>query len=226
MKEARRAGIANVLVTNGCVNSKAAADVLDLTDAANIDLKCFSEAAYKKVLGGDLNAVLDFIKTAVDKQVHTELTTLIVPGMNDGAQELDACIEFIAGLSGGSQVRGRPPEHGESPVPGKPPVRGEPVKSQIPWHLSAYHPDWKWDAPATPPSLLKKTAARARSSLSFVYTGNIAGEENRTLCPYCGKSLVNRRGYRIDTAGLSLINEGGKPAYVCKSCGKSAPIRA
>jgi pyruvate formate lyase activating enzyme len=104
MRAARAAGIANVLVSNGCINAEAAEEVLDLTDAANIDLKCFSATTYEKVLGGDLETVLSFIRRAVEKGVHLELTTLVVPGLNDGAspsggrKELEKCFDFAAGL--------------------------------------------------------------------------------------------------------------------------------
>jgi len=198
MKEVRKAGFANVLVTNGCINSEAAAEILELTDAANIDLKCFSEETYAKVLGGDLSTVLGFIKIATEKGVHTELTTLVVPGLNDSEEELNACVDFIADLENGG-----------------------PTKMTIPWHLSAYHPDWKWNTPPTSPEFLARTAARAKERLSYVYTGNVAGEKNDTLCPYCGKILISRRGYRVDTSGLELREE----TYFCASCGKKAPIR-
>ena len=196
MSEARKAGAANVLVTNGCVTSEAAEEILSLTDAANIDLKCFSEETYSKILGGNLEAVLNFIRRAFEKKVHVELTTLVVSDLNDSEKELSACADFIAGLDTG-----------------------------IPWHLSAYHPDWKWKARATQPELLSEAKARAQKRLDYVYTGNIAAEENRTHCPHCGKILVNRTGYRIDNSGLILKEENGKPLYFCASCRKPAPIR-
>jgi pyruvate formate lyase activating enzyme len=204
MAAAREAGIANVLVSNGCIDSEAAGDILALTDAANIDLKCFSEDTYKRILGGDLGTVLDFIRETRRRGVHLEITTLIVPGLNDGPEETGACAEFIAGLS-----------------------------RTIPWHLSAYHPDYRWDAPPTEPAALFQTARRARQGLSYVYTGNVSGESagesgtvrfDDTPCPHCGRLLVRRRGYRIDTGGLRL--QTGEPAYHCAHCGGPAPIRA
>ena len=208
MREARKTGIANVLVTNGCVNAEAAAEILELTDAANIDLKCFSEETYSKVLGGDLETVLIFIKTALEKGVHVELTTLVVPGLNDSEKELEACADFIAGL-----------ENSVNSVYGK---------QAIPWHLSAYHPDWKWKAPATPALSLINAAAKARRRLAYVYPGNLAGEKNDTVCAHCGKILIGRRGYRVDLSGLSLKEEKEKSAGLrafCASCGKPAPVR-
>jgi pyruvate formate lyase activating enzyme len=206
MTEARKQGIANVLVSSGCVNSKASEEVLALTDAANIDLKCFSPETYSKILGGDLEAVLNFIRTACNMGVHVELTTLVVPGLNDSEQELEACVDFIAGLRNARDL-----------IPDKP---------LVPWHLSAYHPDWKWKAPPTPPEFLAQYAAKAAQRLAFVYTGNIPGETNNSVCPYCGKILVSRRAYKVNTPGLLLEKKNGKSIYTCASCGKEAPIRA
>jgi len=204
MKEARKAGTANIIVSNGCVNSEAAAEILELTDAANIDLKCFSKEIYREVLGGDLSAVLGFIRMAVEKGVHLELTTLIVPGFNDSKEEIDICRDFIAELQTG--------------------------ETTVPWHLSAYHPDYKWRAHATNPSSLIEAAKRAKEKLPFVYTGNIAlgdGEKSfsDTFCPHCGKTLISRKGYKVNTAGILLKEENGKLIYVCTACGKQSPMR-
>jgi len=198
MKEARKVGIANVLVSNGCVNSEAAAEILSLTDAANIDLKCFSAKTYAEVLGGDLSAVTDFIRVALEKGVHLELTTLVVPGLNDSTAELDKCRDFIAELSAGA--------------------------GEIPWHLSAYHPDYRWKAPPTSDESIIAAVKRAREKLAFVYAGNIVGN-NDTLCPGCGKTMIGRRSYRIDLSGISRKNQNGESAYFCAACGKKAPVR-
>jgi len=198
MKEARKAGIANVLVSNGCINSEAAEEILPLTDAANIDLKCFSEETYKKVLGGDLGAVTAFIRLAVEKGIHLELTTLLVTGLNDSKAELDKCRDFIAELKTGN--------------------------SHVPWHLSAYHPDYKWQVAATSPHSIMSAVKAAKEKLGFVYAGNIAGD-NDTFCLSCGKSIIGRRGYRIDKSGLVMKNENGTVSYYCASCGKKAPVK-
>jgi pyruvate formate lyase activating enzyme len=148
---ARKHGIANVLVTNGCINADAAAKILALTDAANVDLKCFSAQTYGKTLGGrainsgvHLNAVLEFIKLCHEMGVHIEITTLVVPDLNDSAEELNAAAEFIAS-----------------------------VDSAIPWHLTAYHPDYRWNAPPTNPDFLLNAAKNAKKILRHVHTGNI-----------------------------------------------------
>jgi pyruvate formate lyase activating enzyme len=201
MALARRHGIANVLVTNGCVNGEAAREALALADAANIDLKCFSAETYSKVLGGDLDSVLAFIKLALEKKVHVELTTLVVPGLNDSIEELDACAAFIANLRAASLCTG--------------PLR---ETHAVPWHLSAYHPEYHWNAPPTDPEFLLGIKKRASGTLPYVYAGNIAGEENSTLCPHCGKPLVRRFGYRVEILGLAAPAEG-EDYFRCAHCG-------
>jgi pyruvate formate lyase activating enzyme len=193
MQIARNRGIANVLVTNGCANPGLAREILAFTDAANIDLKCFSEKTYAEILGGDLRTVLNFISTAVEMGIHTEITTLVVPGLNDRGEELDALADFIADLAG-----------------------------PIPWHLSAYHPDWKWDTPPTDPAALTGIARRAqdrRGELRYIYIGNTAAppEFRDTVCPACGAVLVRRSGYRIDTRGLAESR--------CRVCKEPAPFQ-
>jgi len=144
MTLARRHGIANVLVTNGCVNAEPAAEILKLTDAANVDLKSFSADTYKKTLGGDLQTVCGFIELCFKMNVHIEVTTLVVPELNDSNDELAKAADFIASVS-----------------------------EKIPWHLSAYHPDYRWNAPPTDPAFLINAAEEARKKLAFVHTGNI-----------------------------------------------------
>jgi pyruvate formate lyase activating enzyme len=197
---ARERGVANVLVTNGCVNAEAAGEILALCDAVNVDLKCFSADTYAKTLGGDLQTVLAFIRLACKMGVHVEVTTLVVPGLNDSGKELDACADFIAGLSGES-ADGR----------------------SVPWHLSAYHPDYRWNAPPTDPVFLLRAAERARKKLAFVYAGNIAEEENPTLCLRCGAVLVQRGRCRPDLRGLAVPADG-EIFFRCAACGGKTEI--
>jgi pyruvate formate lyase activating enzyme len=191
----RKEGIANILVSNGCVNPAAAAEVLALTDAVNVDLKCFSEETYAKTLGGNLFATLHFIMEAYTAGVHLEITTLIVPGLNDSPGETRRCADFISALS-----------------------------REIPWHISAYHPDYHWTAPPTETAALMEIARMGREFLSHVYTGNISGEINNTPCPHCGAVLVRRRGYQVDTSGLAQTEDNGKMIYTCAQCGKAVPV--
>jgi pyruvate formate lyase activating enzyme len=209
MTLARAAGVANVLVSNGCINAGPAAEIIPLLDAANIDLKCFSRENYAKILGGDLEAVKAFIAAVYCAGVHLEVTTLIVPGFNDDGAEFDAETEFLAALSAPFSS-----EAGQR-------ARAGAVLREIPWHLSAYHPAYRWDSPPTDPSRLAALAVRARQKLPYVYTGNISGGMGDTACSRCGNILVSRRGYRIDTGGLA---GGGKAAYQCARCGEPAPF--
>ena len=191
MMLARRHGIANVLVTNGCINHKAAVKILKYADAVNVDLKCFSSETYKNLLCGDLQTVLDFIDLAYKMNVHVEVTTLVVPDLNDSEKELSEIADFIVSID-----------------------------KNIPWHLSAYRPEYRWNAPPTNPAFLLQAAAEARKKLPFVYPGNISAD-NDTLCLICGSALVKRTrvsgaGYKVDLSGLINGN--------CASCGKTVGI--
>ena len=177
MTLARSHGIANVLVTNGCVNGDAAAKIIPLADAANIDLKCFSPHSYKNILGGSLSAVKDFIKLAA-ACIHTEVTTLIVPDFNDSVEETDSCIDFIASIS-----------------------------NEIPWHVSAYHPAYKLKSPPTNVETIMEIKKRAGQKLLYCYTGNIENDGNDTVCLNCGSILIKRNGYAVKTPGLAKKTE-------------------
>jgi pyruvate formate lyase activating enzyme len=191
----RKAGIASVLVTNGCVGEEAAAEIFSLADAANIDLKCFSEETYKKLLGGSLSAVLKCIEIAFQKKVHIEITTLAVPGLNDGEDEMTQCADFIASLS-----------------------------ADIPWHISAYHPAYQWNAPATKKESIIRMVKQAKEKLSYVYGGNIMGIDNDTVCSNCGSVLIKRTGYDIDISGI-VKNEKDTTHYHCGQCSAVTPIK-
>ncbi|MDR2553678.1 MAG: AmmeMemoRadiSam system radical SAM enzyme [Treponema sp.] len=205
MEAARQGGIANGLVTNGCVRAETAEVLLPLTDAVNVDLKSFSEETYARVLGGDLPAVLNFIRRALELAVHVEITTLVVPGLNDSDEELEAITDFIAGL------------HKSGPAP-----------VSVPWHLSAYHPCWKWRAPPTDPGMLEAAAERARKKLPHVYTGN-TGTPGSTRCSRCGALLVKREGWNVDTRGLHNPEKKDTPGnpsfFCCGNCGAPSPVR-
>lgn len=198
MAACRAAGLANVLVTNGCINDGPAREVLALTDGVNVDLKCFSAETYRSTLGGNLGTVLNFLRLSVELGVHLEVTTLVVPGLNDSQGELDGCRDFLAELS-----------------------------PNTPWHLSAYHPAYKWTAAPTDGGFLKATALGAAKRLRYVYPGNLGEEESNTSCFACGNVLVRRRGYRVDISGLRKAEiGGGSPSYCCAFCGAAAPFRA
>ncbi|MCL2242864.1 MAG: AmmeMemoRadiSam system radical SAM enzyme [Treponema sp.] len=208
MALARRHGIANVLVTNGCINQHAAKELLKLTDAANVDLKSFSDDTYKQLLGGDLQTTLNYIKLCYIMNVHLEITTLVVPQLNDSSRELSEIADFIVSLD----------------------------KKKIPWHLSAYHPEYRWNAPPTESGFLLNSAKEARKKLMYVYTGNISAV-NDTSCENCGEILVRRNGYRVNVFGeVSMQDTENKKnenisfpllpgaRYKCGKCGKMSGI--
>jgi pyruvate formate lyase activating enzyme len=190
MEAAKKAGLANILVTNGTVLSQAADEILSLTDAVNVDLKSFSENSYKEVLGGSLAPVLAFIEKAHELGVHTEITTLVVTGLNDTMEELDRTASFIRGIS-----------------------------RNIPWHLSAYHPDYRWNGPPANTDFLVEAAGRFRKILNHVFTGNMSDRGfSDTLCPGCGQILIKRRAYSIETPALVVTDKTAR----CAACGEKA----
>ncbi len=135
-----------VLVTNGCVNDEIADTVLPLTDALNIDLKSFQDDVYRNILGGNLAAVKNFIAKAAE-QCHVELTSLIVPGMNDSEEEIRAMTQWIASLP-----------HGE----------------EIPLHITRFFPRYRMqDRNPTEKAVILKLVEIARQQLKYVFPGNI-----------------------------------------------------
>lgn len=182
---ASREGLSNVLVTNGHINKEPALDLLPLIDAANIDLKSFSESYYSKVIGGSLEAVKEFIALAYDK-CSLEVTTLIVPGDNDSETEIKALVEFLSSLS-----------------------------PEIPYHMSRYHPAYKYDREAGDINAMTRLKNIAREKLDYVYLGNML-HDNNTYCPGCGTILAERSGSQTRITQLS----NGK----CDNCGRNIPI--
>lgn len=145
-KLARKKGLKNILVTNGYVNKEPFEKIAPLIDAMNIDLKTFKESTYKKYCGGRLAPILDTIKSASKKGIHIEITTLVIPGINDSEKELMGIAEFIAS-----------------------------VDKNIPWHISRFFPMHKLkDKEITPKSTLEKAGQIGKKAgLKFVHLGNI-----------------------------------------------------
>ena len=142
----RERGLKTVLVTNGCVNDEIGKELLPLTDALNIDLKSFRPETYRRTLGGDLEAVKRFIARAAEC-CHVELTTLIVPGMNDTPDEIREMTAWIASLPNGAE---------------------------IPLHLTRFFPRYKMaDREPTPRESVLRLAAAAEEKLRWVYPGNM-----------------------------------------------------
>jgi len=187
MRAARAVGLKNVLVTNGCAGADAASSLLSLCDAVNVDIKCWDADFYHDELGGDLETVKAFAETAFRFGTHLEVTTLIVPGKNDDDAQVDSIAAFLASLS-----------------------------PDIPLHISAYRPMYRYAVPATPPRTVRRLVETAKRRLRYVYAGNVSGAPSITECRDCGSVLVSRRGYAVDRSGLA----GGR----CASCGAVVPM--
>ena len=168
---AKKSGLANNFVTNGFMTAEALETIQPYLDAANVDLKAFRNETYKKVCRARLEPVLDSIRLMRKLGIWVEITTLVVPGMNDGEEELRDIARFIAG-----------------------------VDPDIPWHISRFHPDYKYtDAKPTPIETMRKAFTIGRKEgLRYVYIGNVMGEGDFTLCPKCLRPLIQRRGFWVE----------------------------
>ena len=170
-KIAYKEGIKNIFVTNGYTTSEAIREIAPYLDAANIDLKFFSEDIYQKVCGAKLQPVLDNIKLYRKLGIWIEVTTLIIPGYSDDENHLKGIAEFI---------------------------RSNGV--DIPWHVTAFYPAYKLlDVKPTPAESLRKAREIGlKAGLRYVYEGNIPGEggEN-TYCYKCKEPLIIRYGFKI-----------------------------
>jgi pyruvate formate lyase activating enzyme len=183
---AKAAQLKTVVVSNGYVNQSALEEMIAFTDAFNIDLKFFNNDSYKKYTGGTLGPVLNSIREIAKAGRHIEITTLVIPGLNDSADEISAMASWIATEIG----------------------------ADTPLHLSRYFPSYHRRTPATKTDTLKVLKNAASNHLDYVYTGNTAIPElNCTMCPDCGTTVTNRKGY--DTEILNLSDEGN-----CTMCGK------
>jgi pyruvate formate lyase activating enzyme len=178
---AGKKGIANVFVTNGFMTKEAIEAIEPYLDACNVDLKAFNKEFYKNVCHGRLQPVLETIRTLHEKGIWLEVTTLVVPGSNDSEAELKAIAEFLAGVDTG-----------------------------IPWHISRFHPDYKYtDQGPTPISVMRSAYQLGKSAgLEHVYLGNVAGESLDTECHHCGRRLI-RRG--MAGAEVDLSEDGSCP---------------
>jgi pyruvate formate lyase activating enzyme len=170
-KLASKEGIKNVFVTNGYITEEALNEIEPYLDAANIDLKSFSEDFYRKNCGARLNPVLDSIRLHKSLGIWIEITTLIIPTLNDSEEELRKIAEFI-----------------------------KEVGEEIPWHISQFYPMYKLlDLPRTPIATLRRAREIGLEvGLRHVYEGNVPGEAGEnTYCHECGKLLIRRYGYQI-----------------------------
>jgi len=169
----RAAGIHPVAVTAGYICPEPRAEFYAHMDAANVDLKGFSEEFYRKVCGGHLEAVKEtLVYLKRETKVWFEVTTLLIPGLNDSDAELTAECAWFADRLG----------------------------PDVPLHFTAFHPDWKMrDVPPTAPATLSRAREIARDhGLRYVYTGNVHDEDGgSTYCPRCGEKVIGRDWYEL-----------------------------
>ena len=186
-KEARRVGLRTAYVSNGNATAEALDYIEPYVDAYKVDLKSMQDRNYRR-LGGVLEHVLWTIRAVHERAMWLEVVTLLVPGFNDSDDELREAAAFLAGVS-----------------------------RDIPWHVTAFHPDYKMvDPERTPPRTLLRAAEIGRGAgLRYVYAGNhpgMVGEWEDTRCPSCGATLVHRSGFNVRELRL---NSGG----ICPDCG-------
>ncbi len=173
-KLAHERGIRNIFVSSGFETKQAIDMISPYLDAANIDLKSFSDKFYREISGGRLKPVLKNIEyTVKETDIWMEVTTLFIPGLNDSPEEMRDIAQFLAGIS-----------------------------PDLPWHVTAFHPDYLMlDRPSTPLStLLRAYEIGKEAGLHYVYVGNVlAPEKETTYCPVCGAPVIRRYGYHVET---------------------------
>jgi len=189
--EARREGLLTSYVSNGNGTPEVLDFLRPLVDACKVDLKGMTEEGYRKV-GGRLSVVLDTLAGLVARGVWVEVVTLLVPGHNDDEAELRDAARFLRSLS-----------------------------PDLPWHVTAFHPDYRMETTApTPVGALVRAAEIGRGEgLRHVYTGNLpgkVGDGETTFCASCRRPLVERRGFRVVSRS---IGEDG----ACPGCGARTP---
>jgi pyruvate formate lyase activating enzyme len=171
-KLAHEKNIKNVFVSNGYMTAEALEMASPYLDAANVDLKAFSDDFYKKMCKATLAPVLESLKKMKALDIFVEVTTLLIPGLNDDPEELKALAAFIVNDLG----------------------------TDTPWHVSRFHPTYKLtDRSSTPVAkLLMARDIGIRAGLKYVYTGNVPGENSEnTFCYGCGTQLIDRRGFYV-----------------------------
>ncbi|MCD6446998.1 MAG: AmmeMemoRadiSam system radical SAM enzyme [Candidatus Marinimicrobia bacterium] len=168
---ANKAGLPCVFITNGYITPEAREEVFEGIKAVNIDLKAFSDDIYIKYTGAKLNPVLDTIKWCINKGIHTELTSLVIPSVNDDPDMIKKECQWISKNCGNDTVL----------------------------HISAFHPDHKMkDYPRTSRAILQRNREIARKcGLKYVYVGNYPGFDNNTYCPECGEIILKRDLYSV-----------------------------
>src|SRR5499433_1132540 len=192
-KEARAAGLVTGFVSNGNGTPQVLEYVRPWVDLYKVDLKSFDDRHYHQ-LGGRLQPILDTIRRLHEMAFWLEIVTLVIPGFNDSGDELTRLAEFLAGLS-----------------------------PDIPWHVTAFHKDYKMTDPenTSAETLLRAAEIGKKAGLRYVYAGNLpgtVGDWENTRCPNCRELIIERHGYLIKRYYLT-------PQGCCPSCGASIPGR-
>lgn len=174
-RQAKKAGLKNVYVTNGFMTPEMLEMMAPYLDAANVDIKAFRDETYRKYMGGRLEPVLESCKRMKSLGIWLEITTLIVPEINDDPEELKDLATFILKELG----------------------------PETPWHLSRFYPQYKLtDRGATNGNLLDETKYMGETlGLYYIYEGNVQGSNNM-VCRVCGQDLILRHGYTVQIKGL------------------------
>ncbi len=187
----RALGLRNVAVTAGYISAAARPEFFSVMDAANVDLKAFSDDFYRQLCKGHLQPVLDtLVYLKEETQVWVELTTLLIPGHNDSDQELDRLTRWVV-------------EH---------------LGPDVPLHFTAFHPDYKLlDLPPTPAATLARARHIAKGNgVRYAYTGNVHDREGgSTFCPACGELLIERDWYRL---GRWNLDPQGRCRFCATPC--------
>jgi len=192
-KEARSAGLSTAYVSNGNGTPQVLQYLRPWIDFYKVDLKSFDDKHYRQ-LGGRLEPILATIRALYQMGVWVEIVTLLIPGFNNSDDELERLTTFLAGVS-----------------------------PDIPWHVTAFHKDYRMSDPenTTPEMLIRAAAIGQRNGLRYVYAGNLpgrVGDLENTRCHHCRALLVERYGYFIQN--YRLMSSG-----TCPDCGTSIPGR-
>jgi pyruvate formate lyase activating enzyme len=164
-------GLRNVFVTNGYMTEDCLRKIGSSLHGANVDLKSFSDTFYKEQCGARLEPILHSIKTMKDLGIWVEVTTLLIPGMNDSREELGDLAKFLADLD-----------------------------PNIPWHISRFHPTYRLTQvpPTSAESIHRAREIGYEMGLKYVYSGNLPGDEGeKTWCHECGELLIDRTGFMV-----------------------------
>ena len=183
----RKGGLLNVIHSNGFINPAPLEDMCEVIDAANIDLKGFSDTFYREISDGSLGPVLETMRTLKKKRVHLEITNLVIPTMNDNISEIRKMCRWIKKELG----------------------------KDIPMQFLRFYPLYKLTRlPPTPVSTLEMARSVALDEgLEYVYIGNLPGHAGEnTFCPKCGKKIIQRAGYMV----IENHIKGGKCGYCGK----------